>query len=174
VQKTIIFILLVLSLESAGQVKTAGTPNIRNYPKSAYKAGTQNWGITQDQKGFMYFANNEGILQFDGLHWNLIEVSESSPVRSVFSGTQNNIYVGLYNDFGMLIQNQKGRLFYKSLRHLLPENITDFDEIWKIHEIPQGTVFQSYDYLFILKNNSIKIIEPRKRFHFSLLFRSQI
>lgn len=166
-QRTIIFILFVLSLEAAGQVKTAGTPHIHNYPKSVYKAGTQNWGITQDQKGFMYFANNEGVLQFDGLHWNLIEVSDNSPVRSIFTSNQNTIYVGLFNDFGMLVKNQKGMFSYKSLRHLIPENITAFDDIWKIHETPHGIVFQSYDYLFILKDNSIEIIEPRKQFHFS-------
>ena len=167
VQKTIIFILLVLSLESAGQVKTAGTPHIRNFAKTDYKAGTQNWGITQDQMKFMYFANNDGVLQFDGLHWNLIEVSDNSPVRSIFTSNQNIIYVGLFNDFGMLVKNQKGRFSYKSLRHLIPENITEFDDIWKIHETPYGIVFQAYDYLFILKENSVEAIKPHSRFHFS-------
>lgn len=37
---------------------TIGIPDIINYPKSNYNAGTQNWDIVQDKNGIVYFANN--------------------------------------------------------------------------------------------------------------------
>lgn len=159
--------LFLFSFLVQAQVKTTGIPNIHNYPKSVYEAGTQNWEIAQDKNGFMYFANNDGVLRFDGTHWDLIPVSGTSPVRTVAIDEEDNIYVGLFNDFSVLEQNSSGLSEFKSLKHLLPPEITDFDEIWKIHEI-QGTLFfQSFDYLFVLKNKQIQIIRPQSRFHFS-------
>ncbi|WP_407746560.1 hypothetical protein [Niastella sp.] len=48
---------------------TIGLPEIINYPKQSYNAGTQNWKIAQDKKGIMYAANDEGLLSFDGSFW---------------------------------------------------------------------------------------------------------
>ncbi len=165
---TLIIIAFALGVTLQAQIKSVGTPQIKNYPKSVYNAGTQNWGITQDIKGFMYFANNEGILMFDGLTWHLIEVSRSKPVRSVFNSSDNRIYIGLLNDFGYLEPSDSNLYVFKSLRHTLPKSIGDFDEIWKIYELPQGMVFQSYEYLFLVKKDGkIEILEPEERFEFS-------
>ena len=50
---------------------TIGIPDIINYTKSTYNAGTQNRGIVQDKNGVMYFANHEGLLTFDGTYWKV-------------------------------------------------------------------------------------------------------
>jgi ligand-binding sensor domain-containing protein/DNA-binding CsgD family transcriptional regulator len=165
--KSIFFIILIFPLLCSGQVKYIGIPEIQNYSKSDYKASTQNWEIAQDQNGFLYFANNDGLLRFDGLHWDLTEISKTSPVRSVKISSENRIYLGLINDFGVIIQNEPKQIFYKSLKHLLPAGIEDFDDIWKIHEIPDGMVFQSHKYIFLMKNDKIEVIKPQNRFHFS-------
>ena len=148
------------------QVKTIGTPQIRNYLKSDYNAGTQNWAIGQNKKGFMYFANNDGVLRFDGFRWDLINVLHSSPVRSIYIDNNDRIYVGMYNDIGILQHNPTGDMEFQSLRNLLPDSI-EFDDIWKIHEIQQGIVFQSFDYLFVLKDERLEVIKPQNQFHFS-------
>jgi ligand-binding sensor domain-containing protein/DNA-binding CsgD family transcriptional regulator len=179
-QKTVIFrqklqlfrfltgiLLVLIAFLSSAQVKTTGTPFIRNYPKTVYEAGTQNWGIAQDKNGFIYFANNDGVLRFDGIHWDLIEIYRSAPVRSVAVDRENRVFVGLNNDFGLLQQNETGPPFFQSLRHLLPDPDIQFDDIWKIHELPQGIVFQSFDYLFLLSSNKIEVIKPETRFLFS-------
>ena len=150
-----------------GQIKNIGSPNIRNYPKSVYRAGTQNWGITQDQNGFMYFANNEGVLIFDGMQWNQVVISQTKPIRSIFTDSNNNIYIGLLNDFGTLLPSENGMLSYRSLRHLLPSTIKDFDDIWRIYETPEGIIFQTFEYLFIFRGGMIIVLKPKNRFHFS-------
>lgn len=165
--KKLVILFLIPPLFGFGQIKKIGTPYITNYPKSDYNAGTQNWGIIQDEDGFIYFANNNGILRFDGTHWDLIPVSGTSPVRSIAIDDENNIYVGLINDFGVLEQNSSGILQYKSLRYLLPASIDDFDDVWKTYNIKGQLFFQSYENLFVLQNGQIQIIRPQSRFHFS-------
>lgn len=165
---------LFVPFSTRAQVKVTGIPNIQNYPKSVYDAGTQNWAIAQGKKGFVYFANNDGLLRFDGIHWDLLPVSKSSPVRSVFIGKNDSIYIGLLNDFGVLEPTPSGKSRFRSLRSLLPAGVQDFDDVWKISEI-QGTVFfQSYDYLFVYKNGQIQVIHPQNRFQFSFLVNERL
>ena len=163
-----LFILFfVFPVVVAGQIKTIGTPQIRNFLKSEYNAGTQNWAISQDNRGFMYFANNDGVLRFDGFHWELFKIPHASPLRSIYIDGADRIYVGLFNDMGILQRNERGGFEYESLKKLLPDSTIEFDEIWKIHEIPQGIVFQSFDYLFVLKDGKLEVIKPKNQFHFS-------
>lgn len=46
-------------------------PDIVNYDNTTYSAGTHNWDIQQDRNGVMYFANDEGVLTFDGSRWKI-------------------------------------------------------------------------------------------------------
>lgn len=174
-----VFIIVLISISGAftvsfGQVKEFGIPGIQNYSKSNYHAGTQNWSIAQDTNEFIYFANNDGVLRFDGIHWDLIEVSQSAAVRSIFIDDINKIYVGLYNDFGTIVKNENGQYVYSSLRNLIPSGIANFDEIWKIHSSSDGIIFQSFDYIFILNDNHIKVVEPEQPIHFSFEVGDQI
>ena len=71
----IIIAILISSLSAAAQDviipksswKEYGEPFIRNYTPKEYGADVQNWGITQDDQGVMYFANNDGLLEYDGV-----------------------------------------------------------------------------------------------------------
>ncbi|WP_296261033.1 hypothetical protein [uncultured Phocaeicola sp.] len=40
--------------------------DIVNYSRRTYASGNQNWKIRQHPNGWMYFANNKGLLEFDG------------------------------------------------------------------------------------------------------------
>ena len=87
------------------QVKQKGTPLMRNFKKSEYGGGTQNWGISQDYRGFIYVANNNGVLQFDGKFWNLFYMPDSSKlVRSVLC-VGDTIFTGSFEEFGYFLHN---------------------------------------------------------------------
>ena len=45
---------------------------IYNYSAKSYKAAPQNWAIQQDKRGVLYIGNNEGVLEYDGVSWRLI------------------------------------------------------------------------------------------------------
>ena len=173
-RKILDIIIFLLPAICYGQIKSTGTPYIINYQKTVYEAGTQNWGITQDDNGFMYFANNDGLLIFDGIHWELVKISPSSAIRSVCIDKENTIYIGLFNDFGILRNNISGEKKFESLRHLIPDQITDFEDIWRIWDTQFGIVFQTFQYLFILKDNQIKVVKPNKKFHFSFVANNRL
>ena len=44
---------------------------IQNYTPKTYGAENQNWGISQGLQKQLYFANNEGLLDFNGANWQL-------------------------------------------------------------------------------------------------------
>jgi len=113
-----ISITITITITTFAQEAFRGIPHIRNYNRSEYHAGTQNWGIIQDQRGFLYFANNDGLLFFDGGEWNLSRISASSPLRSILVDSENRIYVGLINDFGVISRRDDKAVSYRSLKSL--------------------------------------------------------
>ncbi len=165
--RVIAILAFLISISSSAQETCRGIPNIRNFPRSEYNAGTQNWGICQDQRGFIYFANNDGLLYFNGVEWNLTRISSISPLRSILVDSKNNLYIGLINDFGIVRMEGSELSTFQSLKDLIPEDCREFDEIWKIYEVSEGIIFQCYKYIFLYTDNSVKVIEPEKRFQFS-------
>lgn len=170
----LLIIFILLNGYCPAQIKRVGTPYINNYNKNTYNAGTQNWDISQDSNDFLYFANNDGVLRFDGFHWDLLKLPGSSPVRSILVDSRDNIYIGFLNDFGLLSVDRSGKAGFKSLRQLLPEPVADFDEVWKIYETEDGIVFQCYDFLFIYNDSTVKAVKPDNRLHFSFFTGNRI
>ncbi len=157
-----------------GQVKNLGVPQITNYSKQEYRGGTQNWSIAQDSSGFIYFANNDGLLCYNGVNWDLTRISTTSPLRSVFVDSKNSLYVGLINDFGLVQREEPNAPEFTSFKKLLPDSISDFDDIWRIHETSGEIVFQSYKYLFLYKNGKIQVLKPENSFYSTAVLDSSL
>jgi ligand-binding sensor domain-containing protein/DNA-binding CsgD family transcriptional regulator len=147
----------------AAQMKSIGIPNIVNHNRNQYNASTQNWSITQSKKGFIYFGNNDGILEYDGTNWETYPVPNASVVRSVLA-IGDTIYAGAFEEIGFLAPNSNGKLVYNSLKSLIPPEYSNFDEIWNIFEIKGKIIFQSFKYIFILSNNKMTVIKPQSKF----------
>lgn len=163
-----LFYLLSLSIFTLhSQVKNIGLPEIRNYKKNDYKGGTQNWNIDQDKNGNLYFANNNGLFQFDGSSWHKYSLPNHSVIRDIKVGDSGKIFVGGYNEFGYFKSNSKGKLIYTSLSKFLDKKNDIFDIAWKIHLHKDEVVFQSFENAYLYKDNKIKVIKPLSRFQFS-------
>ena len=158
----ILFIVQTLSI--SGQFKSIGVPEIRNISRSEYGGGTQNWDIADDDQGNIYFANNNGVLRFDGEDWVIFPTVNNSVVRSLAYGADKKVYVGAYNEIGVLEKSEKTGFRYHILNHLIPEDSRNFDDVWNIYQTRSGVVFQSFEYIFIYKNDSIHVIKPKERF----------
>jgi DNA-binding CsgD family transcriptional regulator len=169
-KKVVIYLLLFNSFiglfQGISQIKDVGLPFINNYSREDYDAGTQNWSITQDDQGIMYFANNKGILSYNGSKWDIFPLRNNSIVRTVFSDN-NKIYAGGNNEFGYFEKDEKGNFVYFSLSSELDSNYKNIDEIWRIFAIDDKIVFQSYFYIFIYSKSGLDIIEPKSKFGFS-------
>ena len=95
----ILLIQFFVGITCHGQ-NTIGLPRIINYSTEDFKAANQSWDIQQDDHGIMYFANNSGLLSFDGNHWRLYPLPNKTIVRSIYIGPDHKIYVGGQGEFG--------------------------------------------------------------------------
>lgn len=134
-----------------------GLPDIINYQKTSYGAGTQNWGIQQDRNGILYFANNEGLLTFDGTFWKTYPISNKTIVRSLVIAPDHRIYVGAQGDFGYFSPAANGKLQYYSLIDKIPPGDKVFADIWDIVAVQQDVFFRSEKKIFKLSDNKITV-----------------
>ena len=126
-QYIFLFLCLFLAGSAQGQEYFYGTPIIKNFSTEEFRGGIQSWAITQDNREILYFANNFGLLEFDGNTWNLYPVTHGTKVRSVYIGNEDRIYVGSQADFGYFSPNDVGALTYHSLTDSIPEKFRNFD-----------------------------------------------
>jgi DNA-binding CsgD family transcriptional regulator len=163
------FLLLTATTAIRSQKNVIGVPSIKNYNKNQYNSATQNWDIDQDNNGNIYFANENGLLQFDGLSWRLYKVANCLKVRSVkYDKNTSRIYVGGYSEFGYFESDNTGNLVYTSLSDLVTDsNFVVSDFIWKIHIYKSDIIFQSFSGAYIFKNDKISALKAPNRFQFS-------
>ncbi|MEH6681845.1 MAG: triple tyrosine motif-containing protein [Sediminicola sp.] len=175
-KKVPLLIMLVLPAFIMAQVKSMGLPKVDNFKKSAYNGGTQNWGIDQDLNGNVYFANNNGLLQFDGTTWRTYRMTNSRSVRAVrVDSVSGRIYVGGYSEFGYFESTSKGALRYISLLPLLGKtDLRLLDFIWKIHIHNGEVIFQSFQRAYILRNGQLAVLEAPDQFQFSFLVEGRL
>ncbi|WP_431212847.1 hypothetical protein ACQ86N_45535 [Puia sp. P3] len=147
---------VILTAKCAAQ-NTIGIPDIINYPRDVYNAGTQNRGVAQDCNGVMYFANYEGLLSFDGNYWRCYPVPSRTVVRSVAIGKDNRIYVGAQDDFGYFSPDRTGKLVFTSLKSLLAEKDYAFSDIWFVVPYGGDVFFLCREKIFQLSNKTITV-----------------
>ncbi len=156
--------LMVLALfsgrETAAQGVNLGIPPVRNFSKKEYKAGTQNWDATQDGRGVLFFANNEGLLQFDGTNWTVHPVANKTVVRSVAIDAAGRIFVGAQSELGYFFPEKNGQLRYHSLLDLLPAEKRNFEDVWDIVFSGGAVFFRTNHVVFQFLEKKINIHEP--------------
>ncbi|NOU19955.1 MAG: hypothetical protein HOO91_20540 [Bacteroidales bacterium] len=158
-------ILIIILLGDKASAQSFGLPGIHNFNRSEYLGGTQNWSVAQAPNGMIYFGNNNGLIEYDGAHWNVY--NDMGIVNRSLCIDGKRIYVGGFNKLGYYEEETEGILKYHSLIPLLNNRINDFDEIWRIHKTSFGIVFQSFKAIFIYNQEKMDIVYPRSKFHFS-------
>lgn len=93
-----------------------GLPLFKSYTEQDYKADLINWWITSDKRGVLYFANNDGVLVYDGVAWQLLKTP--MPTRTVVVDSAFHILVGGKEDFGYFMP-KNGKLQFISLKNTL-------------------------------------------------------
>lgn len=168
-------IIFFLQASLYAQVKDIGIPSIKNYKRSDYRGGTQNWSIDQDKNGNMYFANNNGLIQFDGSSWHKYSLPMQNEIRSLKIDPSGKIYVGGNNEFGYFQNDTKGILKYHSLSDMVDKkDKQNINLIWRIHLFKGEVIFQSFTKIFFLKNNKLRFINAPTKFQFSFLVNNRL
>ncbi|MFB6454066.1 triple tyrosine motif-containing protein [Chitinophaga sp. Hz27] len=148
----IIILVLLISGQPIIAQNTIGLSGIANYDKSQYHGNGQTWDIDMDQNGIMYFANNDGLISFNGSTWNIFQVPNKTRVRSVKVGDHGRIYVGAQDEFGYFKADDKGELQYTSLKPKIPADKRQFADVWNIVQHHSDMFFRTPNKLFKLDN----------------------
>ena len=136
-------------------------PPIIKYTPNLYGAANQNWMISQSQNQYIFFANNEGLLEFNGSNWQLYPSPNETIIRSV-KVINNRIYTGCYMEFGFWERQSDGHLKYTSLSKSIKNKILNDEHFWNILNYDQWVIFQSLNriYVYDTKAKTFKIITP--------------
>lgn len=148
-----LFLGIFISLNSVFTVEASTfMPLVSNFTSRQYHASIQNWCCTQDDDGIMYFANNDGLLTFDGTFWKHFSVPGNYIIRSVLI-VEDRIYVGSFEEFGYFSKEESGNLCYTSISQNLKNFKFNNDEIWNIVKCGDYIYFQSFQSWFRLDKN---------------------
>lgn len=156
----VIFLLAGLyGVIAHAQSVNIGVPPIWNFSRKIYKAGTQNWDAAQDQSGQIYFANNDGVLRYDGTTWVNYPVANHTIVRSVAIDKDGRIYAGAQSEVGYFYPGPNGVLRYTSLIGLLPPDHRTFEDVWDIAFYEGHVFFRTSRSVFEYTGGAMKIHE---------------
>lgn len=130
---------------------TAQLPVLRNFSPADYNSGTQNWCVSQTDDGRMLFANNTGLLCFDGYRWTQMSIPNHTNIRAVlYDNKRGVIYAGATNEFGYYSHDAAtNSLRFHSLAGELADDERNFGEIWAIYDMNGDIVFQGKSNFFI-------------------------
>jgi DNA-binding CsgD family transcriptional regulator/ligand-binding sensor domain-containing protein len=158
-KRLISMIILVVFTSS---IYAQDLPPIVKYSSTTYTAGNQNWMVSQDKNHFIYFANNDGLLEFNGSNWTLYKSPNETIVRSV-KVIGDKIFTGCYMEFGYWVREKNGRLQYTSLSQKIKSKINVDEQFWNIWNYDQWVIFQSLDkiYIYDTKTKAFKIVTPQ-------------
>ncbi|WP_158838887.1 LuxR C-terminal-related transcriptional regulator [Polaribacter sp. L3A8] len=131
------------------------SPILKFLPKN-YNAENQNWAITQNKDKFIFVANNEGLLEYNGGRWKLYKSPNNSVMRSLLS-VDDRIYSGAYMEFGFWKTNKLGALKYTSLSSKIENELVEDENIWNIKKIDKWVLFQSFHRIYFYNSETEEI-----------------
>src|SRR5277367_3769563 len=101
--------LLIISTVTFAQ---QGNYFLSHFSPSDERIDYLTFAMAQDAKGVIYFANKNGVLEFDGRNWGLINTS--GPMFTVTTFGQD-VFVGGQHGFGKLSIGADNTQTYQSL-----------------------------------------------------------
>lgn len=131
---------------------------IQEYSADLYKGSSQNWDITQDARGYIYVANSDGVLVYDGQTWEFVEMPDNGFAMSIATGSDGRVYVGTFGDFGYLEKDRKGNHRYQSLSSKLSsEDRAAMGEIIDIKVNDGSVYFVESSHIYIYESDTMRV-----------------
>ncbi len=140
-----LFLFLFGSLLAFSQFSEIGKPFIENFSPKDYKHENQNFSITQDTNGIMYFGNLDGVMQFDGEEWRIMDFKGKPRLSTTSDG---RILVGGYQTFGLIENTPDFKMKYHSLSMGVWKDGYEFDHVNQIRSYKNKTLVLAYPHLF--------------------------
>ncbi len=125
---SLVFILLAAVTGGAQGIFSpeAGRPVFRDYRPTEYRGHPQVFGLSQGPQQFLYFGNQEGIIEFDGARWTHLPMP-AAQVYLTARGPDGRVWAGGNDEFGYFSTDHDGGRTYHSLRDRLPAEALPWD-----------------------------------------------
>lgn len=130
-------------------------PFVSNYTAKDYNAFFQNWDAVQDKHGIMYFANNYGVLTFNGNKWDVVSSPNESIIRSLAIAYNGKVVAGGYDQIGFLDTDEKGNLIFSSISDSIHNDYKDFGSVWNIVTEKDRIYFSTDKYILKYQDNKL-------------------
>jgi serine phosphatase RsbU (regulator of sigma subunit) len=155
-----IIVVFLFHLTILSQKPSTGNPIIKNFSPAEYGASSQNWSITQDSRGVMFFGNTQAVLEFDGTTWDTYNLPNLVPVRSLDISPDGTLFIGAFANFGYLSVNKDGSREFVSLTNKIrEEDHKEFNDIWRVAAVSSGTYFFTPNKIYCFSKDKITVIE---------------
>jgi DNA-binding CsgD family transcriptional regulator len=157
-QTVISFITCLLAIAITIKGQQHDSYLIRNFTKKEYRAESQNWSITRDHNGYIYAANNVGLLEFNGVEWKFYPAPNGTVIRSVAVDHHNRIFTSGYREIGFWEKDQTGDLAYRSLNSIAEPLFSQNEEFWNTMIIGNRIYFHSFSSIFIYDFEKFRVV----------------
>jgi serine phosphatase RsbU (regulator of sigma subunit) len=147
----------------------AGRSRLTNFTPIDYGAAAQNWAFAEDSRGVLYAGNGSGVLEYDGVSWRQISLSNRTLVRSLARDADDRIWVGGKYDLGYLAPDHLGRTQFVSLRGEVPEPYSDFADVWSTHTVGEMVFFRTSGAVFQWDGSTMRAWPAETSFSFSFV-----
>ncbi|MBP1618909.1 MAG: hypothetical protein H6Q14_2736 [Bacteroidetes bacterium] len=155
VKRSAYFYILALSFFIYLPLK-AIRPSVINFSPKIYNGANKNWSIDADENGIIYVGNDKGLIEFDGVNWNLSKLPSKGIVRSVGVANTHAIYTGGTEEFGKWERDLSGKLRYTSLSAKINFKEIQNSDFWRTFVTKEGVYFQSFSAIFFYDYKTVR------------------
>ncbi len=142
-----------------------GRPLITNFSYQDYGAQPVNWWSLEGDDGIMYFANTSGVLQYDGVNWEVIPMNNYVSGRSLVKDKNGTIYVGGEGELGYLAPDETGKLKYVSLKDKIPEEHRAVTTVWEVDYYKDDLIYRTNNKLYIWDGTNMEVVVSEEGYH---------
>lgn len=143
-----------------------GNTFIQNFLPTTYQGAANNSGITQNDEGLIFVANNNGVMIYDGIQWEYCKRYDEISIFCISKTVDNEIVTGTADgDIARIVKDSRGKYQYQSLLDSLAEDLRPTEIIRQIIHLGSSTFFLSADRLVEYKDHQLKVYTPENSFH---------
>ncbi len=150
-RSVLIFLYCALTLLVHGQ-------QVINFDYQDYGGEAQNWAVSQNTDGNLFFANEGGLLRFNGSDWELLKASDFYSVKAVCC-IGERVYAAGNNNIGYWTKEKTGEFKYTSLLPLLAKSgVKEHGVFWAIASDGKRVYFQEFGQILMYDGQRFHIV----------------
>lgn len=163
--KHLLAVVVLLNTVLASRAQRGNT-FVQNFLPTVYQGAANNSGITQNDEGLIFVANNNGVLIYDGISWEYCKRYDEISVFCIAKTSQNEILAGTSDgDIARIAKDANGKFQYQSLLDKVKPELRPVEIIRQIIPLGSSAFFLSADRLIEYKEGQLKVYFPENYFH---------